>query len=229
MLRALLFDFNGVLIDDEPLHLRLLSRILVEEGLPLPADPLRRFTGLDDRTCFRWALEAAGRPSDPFLLTRWVARKGAYYQDAIGSTGYPLFAATLRLVDEAGDQGLTLGVVTGALRAEVEGALTEAGRRDRFKVVVSAEDCERGKPDPKPYLTGLERLNAVEPLPTRLFHPHEVVAVEDTPAGVASAHAAGLGVVAVSHTLPSAELSAADHVVEDVDELSVATLRGWYR
>lgn len=229
MLRALLLDFNGVVVDDEPLHLSLLLRVLEEEGLPAPEEPLGRFTGLDDRGCFRLALEAAGRGADPGEITRWVSRKAAYYREAIAETGYPFFAGTLELIDAAAEDGLALGVVTGALAEEVEKALARSGRRPRIKVVVSAEDASRGKPDPEPYLEGLDRLNTVEPLPSCPFRPGEVVAIEDTPAGIVSAKSAGLGVVAVAHTLPGAELVAADHVVGRVEELSVARLREWYR
>ena len=86
-----------------------------------------------------------------------------------------------------------LGIVSGALRDEVEGALRQSGLRNLFKVLITAEDVAEGKPDPEGYLRALEALNSTPPLPERLIHPHEVLAVEDSPAGLSAAADIGLG------------------------------------
>jgi len=193
VLRAILFDFNGVLVDDEPIHLEMFQRVLAEEGIGLTAeDYYRRYLGLDDRACFAAVLQAAGgAPAMPRLM-RLIARKAAYYQERIGERGYPLCAGAAELVGAAAAAGLMLGVVSGALRHEVDGALHQAGLAGSFKVLVTAEDVSAGKPDPEGYRRALEALNAVPPLPERLLHPHEVLAVEDSPAGLTAAGEAGL-------------------------------------
>ena len=226
MIRALLFDFNGVLVDDEPLHLELFQRVLAEEGLTLTApDYYGRYLGFDDRGCFSAVLAAAGRPVEPPRLARLIARKASYYRDEIHRRGYPFFAGAVELVRAADAHGWMLGLVSGALRDEVEGALRQAAIRDRFKVLVTAEDVEAGKPDPEGYRLALAGLNSQPPLPARLIHPHEALAVEDSPAGLDSAAAAGLTTLGVAHTYPAARLTGAAAVVETLAGLTPERLQ----
>ncbi len=225
MLRAILFDFNGVLVDDEPIHLRLLQQVLGEEGIALSAeDYFRDYVGLDDRGCFSALLARGGQEASPSRLMRLIARKASYYQDLIRRQGYPFFPGAVELVGAAARRGLMLGVVSGALREEVEGALRQAGLRERFKVLVTAEDVAASKPDPEGYRRALEALNSEPPLPERLLHPHEVVALEDTEAGLRAAADAGLVTLGVAHTYPASRLAAAHAVVEGLPGLSLERL-----
>ncbi len=225
MLRAVLFDFNGVLVDDEPVHLALLQRVLAEEGVELSAEGYwSHYVGLDDRACFRALLEQPGEaPSEPRLM-RLIARKSSYYQEWIRREGYPFFPGARELVAALADAGLTLGLVSGALRDEVEGALRQGGLLGRFKVLVTADDVARSKPDPEGYRRGIESFNTVPPLPERLFHPHEALAIEDTPAGIEAARLAGLSTLAVAHTYPAAELAFADRVVARIGDVTADEL-----
>ena len=221
MLRAILFDFNGVLVDDEPLHLALFARVLGEEGLSLERDEYyAQYLGLDDRRCFAAAMQQAGRPIDQAQVMRLVARKASYYQERVRSEGFPFFGGSVELVRAAAAAELTLGVVSGALRVEIEAALRQAGIAQLFKTVVAAEDVALGKPHPEGYLRALEELNGQPPFPPRLFHPHEVLAVEDSPWGIEAASGAGLVTLAVSHSYPESALEGAHLVVSDL-----ATLR----
>jgi len=226
VLRAILFDFNGVLVDDEPIHLELFQRVLGEEGVALTADDYyAHYLGLDDRGCFSAVLTAAGeQPTVPRLM-RLIARKSSYYRDRIRQGGYPFFPGAAELVREVAAAGRMLGIVSGALRDEVEGALRQAGLRDLFKVLVTAEDVAEGKPDPEGYLKALQDLNAVPPLPERLVHPHEVLAVEDSPAGLAAAAEVGFLTLGVAQTYPAAHLTeGADKVVDSLRGMTLARL-----
>jgi HAD superfamily hydrolase (TIGR01509 family) len=225
VLRALLLDFNGVLVDDEPLHRELLLRVLAEEGAT--GGSAREYLGRDDRTCFAGALRAAGQPVTAERLARLVARKASYYQRAVREAGYPFFPGSLALVREAAAVGLMLGVVSGALQDEVEGALRQAGVRELFKVVVAAEDVGEGKPSPEGYRLAMTQLNALPPLPERLVHPHEVLAIEDSPAGLVAARGAGLVTLGVAHSCAPAELTA-DRVVLGLGGLSLLALQDLY-
>lgn len=225
MLRGVLFDFNGVLVDDEPLHFRLFRRVLAEEGVELDeATYYERYLGFDDRGALGAALRDAGRSVDPMGLARLIARKAAHYQGEIRRLGYPFFPGALALVRDAAAAGWTLGVVSGALRDEVEGALVQGGVDRLFKVLVTAEDVERGKPDPEGYRRALEALNAEPPLPERLIHPHEVLALEDSAAGLASAAGAGLRTLGVAQSYPREALAAAEAVVDRVADLDAARI-----
>ncbi len=226
MLRAILFDFNGVLVDDEPIHLELFQKVLAEEGIDLSAeDYYAHYLGFDDRGCFRAVLEAAGSPLAPDRISRLIARKSAYYQLRIRRDGFVVYPGAAELIEEVAAAGLMLGVVSGALRDEVEGALEQLGARDAFKTLVTAEDVEESKPHPQGYELGLRNLNALPPLPSRLIHPHEVVAIEDSPAGLAAASACALTTLAVTQTYPASELEVADHIVGSMAELTLARLR----
>jgi len=221
VIRAVLFDFNGVLVDDEPVHLDVFQRVLAEEGIALSReDYLARYLGLDDRTCFAAVLGATSEPVTVPRLMRLVARKASYYQERIRRGGYPFFPGAVELVHALAGGGRMLGVVSGALREEVEGALRQGGLLDRFKVLVTAEDVAEGKPDPEGYLKALESLNSQPPLPERLLHPHEVLAVEDSPAGLAAAAEVGFPTLGVAHTFPAGRLSGADAVAPSLRELT---------
>lgn len=226
MLRAILFDFNGVLVDDEPIHLEMFQRVLAEEGLGLTAeDYYRRYLGFDDRGCFAAVLAASGETVAVPRLMRLIARKAAYYQERVHESGYPLFPGAAELVERSAAAGLMLGVVSGALREEVDGALRQAGLAGRFKVLVTAEDVADGKPDSEGYRRALEALNVLPPLPERLLHPHEVLAIEDSPAGLAAAAGAGLLTLGVAHTYPEERLAGADAVAASLAGLGFDRLQ----
>ena len=225
VLRALAFDFNGVLVNDEPLHLSLFQRVLGEEGLELRvADYYKRFLGFDDRDCFAAVFSEAGRTVPSSHLSRLIARKASYYQDAVRKDGYPFFPGAVELVREAASE-LPLVLVSGALRDEIEGALRQAGLEGAFRQLVTAEDVDRGKPDPEGYVLAIAALNAEPPLPSRLIHPHECAAIEDSPAGLEAAAAAGLRTLGVAQTYPEGALAGAELVVRSVAELDFARLR----
>lgn len=224
-MRAILFDFNGVLVDDEPIHLELMQKVLGDEGLELTEEAyFSRYLGLDDRTCLRRFLEDVGEPAPSDRVARLVTRKSVYYQVRVHRDGFPIFPGAVELVKAASDSGLALGLVSGALRGEVEGGLRQMGIEDRFKILVSADDVERGKPDPEGYRKGLEGLSSRPPLPDRLIHPHEVLAIEDSPAGLEAARALGLATLAVAQTYPPERLEAADHVLPSIEGLDLQTL-----
>ena len=117
-----------------------------------------------------------------------------------------------------------LGVVSGALRDEVEGALDQMGLADSFKCLVTAEDVEMGKPDPAGYRQGLALLNSTPPLPGRLLHPHEVLAIEDSPTGLEAASQSGFSTLAVAQVYTAERLDRADRVVESLEGLDTQAL-----
>lgn len=225
-MRAILFDLNGVLVNDEPIHQSLTQEVLAEEGVELSdAEFGRLCLGRSDRAAFAAVLEEAAGENQPALVERLVARKAAYYRQRIREDGYPPFPGAVDLVREAADDGCMLGVVSGARRDEMEEALDDLGIRERFKTLVSADDVESSKPDPEGYVRGLRELSSLPPLPSRLLHPHEVVAIEDTPAGLEAARAAGLATLGVAHTFPADHLTGADHVAEAVSRVTLSELR----
>ncbi len=228
MLRAILFDFNGVLVDDEPIHLELFREILRPEGIELSTeDYYARLIGFDDRGCLRAVLEEAGRAATAERLAELIERKSALYQRRVRERGFPFFPGAAKLLADAAG-ALPVGVVSGALRGEVEGALEKLGLRRRVKCVVAAEDVAAAKPDPEGYRRGLELLNAAAPQSAPPIEARQTLAIEDTPAGLAAAAAAGLATLGVAQTCPADELRLADRVVPSLQGLDLRRLKAWF-
>ena len=226
MLRAILFDFNGVLVDDEPIHLEMFQRVLAEEGIALTAEEYYRdYLGFDDRACFAAVLARAGRTAPEERLDALISRKAEAYQQRIRRGGFPFFPGAAAAVRRAAAAGLRLGIVSGALRHEIEGALGQEGLIELFDAVVSADEIARSKPAPDGYRRGLELLAARLAPGQPALRPREVLAVEDSPAGLAAAHGAGMPTLGVAQTYAAAELAGADLVIERLADLDLDALR----
>jgi beta-phosphoglucomutase len=229
VLRAILFDFNGVLVDDEPIHFELLRQVLAEEGYQLEQEGyFSRLLGVPDREALAHFLRERGEEPSAERLSRLVARKAAYYQQRMWRQGFPIVPGAPELISSAAAAGLPLGVVSGALRDEIEMALEQMGLAHCFKTIVAAEDVQAGKPDPEGYRRGLRELNSLPPLPARLLHPHEVLAIEDAPAGIAAAAAAGLSTLGLAKTYSAGALGGADRVVESLAGMGLESLRALF-
>src|SRR6266851_3231976 len=160
MLKAIIFDCDGVIADTEPIHMAALARVLAEEGIMLrEEDYFAHYLALDDRGCFTTALAGGGRTLTQEQLSAMIRRKAEYVEPAMrsGLKILPGAAELIRLASEV----YPLAVASGALRAEIELVLKYGGLRDRFRVIVSAEDVPRGKPHPDPFLKACELLNAL--------------------------------------------------------------------
>lgn len=225
MLRAVLFDFNGVLVDDLDVHAALTERVMAEEGLAGEAAAAPGVSARNDREVVADILERAGRPADGAEVNRLVARKARYFQEHARRRGYSFYPGALELVEGAAAQGLMLGIVSGALREEIVQALHQSGLRRHFKAIVSAEDVRRGKPHPEIFQRALEELNNQPPLPERLVHPHEVLAVENSPMGLAAASAAGLVCLGVAHRYQLCQLVTASGAVNSLSEIDPGGLQ----
>jgi HAD superfamily hydrolase (TIGR01509 family) len=197
--RAIVFDFNGTLSDDEPLLYDVYAELFAEHGRPLTEDEyLDQLAGnTEEEIIRRWL----GRVDDELIADR-IARYVARTSD--GNTVDDDVRAAVRY---AADR-VPVGLVSAAARAEIDPVVSAAGLAGLFSIVVSSESVTHGKPHPEPYERAAELLE----LP-----PGDVVAFEDTEAGVASAKAAGMQVVAVTRTLGADRLARADHLVPRID------------
>ncbi len=204
MTDVLLLDYNGVVVDDEPIHFAALRDLLAVEGIAIDEQSYRaHFLGIDDRACIREAFRRAGRPLEADAVGVLAARKAAWYAESARG-GVPLVPGVARFVREAAATA-RLAIVSGALRAEVTAGLAHAGLADAFPVVICAEDVGAGKPDPEGYRTAAARL-------ARGGDALRAVVLEDSLPGLAAARAFGAGCVAFTTTHPAAELGGADRV-----------------
>jgi HAD superfamily hydrolase (TIGR01509 family) len=202
---ALLFDYNGVIVDDEPLHCEAFRAVLAEEGLALKRDEyFAVYLGLDDRTCFRQVLSRAGRPPVPGDVTRLVARKGERYL-ALADRSLPLVPGAAEFV-RAAARTRRVAIVSGAPRREVALGLARAGIADVVSTIVTSDDVATSKPDPAGFRLALRLLAAREPGPWR------AVVIEDSLPGLAAARAIGAGCLMLATAHKARALAAADRV-----------------
>jgi HAD superfamily hydrolase (TIGR01509 family) len=216
---ATLFDFNGVLVDDEAVHMAAFRDVVRPLGIELDeATYTERYLGYDDAGAFRAMLREAGREPTPEEIARLVEAKKPLYMERIAGA-LVLFEGAPDLVRRRARRG-PVGIVSGALRHEIEHALAVMNVREHVAFIVSAEDTTECKPHPQGYLLGLAALGIDAAAPA---HARKgVVVVEDSLAGVAAAKHAGLRCAAVASSYPAAELRAAgaDVVVDRLTELT---------
>lgn len=206
MASGILFDFNGVIIDDEPQHCGALIATLAEYGYSLDRETYYRdYLGFDDRECFRFTFARDGGPVEESRLLEAIERKHGHYERAV--------RADMRLVPGAADfieaaalDGLQLAIVSGALRREIALVLDLAGLTPHFSEIVAAEDVAACKPDPE----GLNRARRSLGL-----SPARCVVIEDSLPGLAAARAAGLRCAMLSTSHEEASLAAGDAVWPD--------------
>ena len=222
MLRAFIFDFNGVIVDDEPIHFELFKRVLAEEGIELTEeDYYARYLGFDDRGAFTAAYREHGQPLDEQLLARLIDRKSVYYQHEIRSN-VRIFPGVEQLVVALASK-FPLAVASGALRHEIETILSAAGLLKHFPIVISAEDVNRGKPEPEIFLKALARLNAQ----AENGHPIDAtdcLVIEDSKEGIRGARRAGMKCLAVTNSHPAELLLEANAVVRSLEEVDLPFL-----
>lgn len=223
MLRAVIFDFNGILVDDEPIHLEMFQKVLLEEGLSLSTEEYyARYLGMDDRGCFIAAYRDHGRRLDQSTLNELVRRKAVYYQDAI-KKGLTVFPGVKKLVPALASS-YPLAIASGALRHEIETILQSIRLLKYFQVIVSAEDTREGKPSPEIFVKALTLLNRQNAAP-KAIQPSECLVIEDSKEGILGAHRAGMKCLAVTNSHSEDKLAAADAVVKSLDEVTVSYLK----
>jgi beta-phosphoglucomutase-like phosphatase (HAD superfamily) len=221
-LRAVIFDFDGVLVNSEPLHFRALRESLLPEGIAIDEEEYaREYLAYDDRRAVRIALEYHGRPADAPHVAPIAERKAAIFDRMLADI--PFFPGALELLRTLAAE-FPLAIASGALRGEIEAVLGARGMRGLFAAVVGADDVTLGKPHPEPYLAAM---NGLAPRAPGL-RPGECLAVEDSMPGVASALAAGMKVVAVTNSYPAGKLSAAHAVVGSLADVEPPGLRALF-
>jgi beta-phosphoglucomutase len=206
MTSGILFDFNGVIVDDESQHCDALIATLAEYGCQLDRDAYyREYLGFDDRECFRFTFERMGRPQDEVALNQAVAQKHAAYERAVRSS-LRLVPGAAEFVENAALDGFQLAIVSGALRSEIELILELAGLRPHFAEIIAAEDVPACKPDPRGYNRARANLEV---------SPKRCVVVEDSLPGLQAARAAGLRCAMLATSHPEAACREADLVWRD--------------
>ena len=206
MASGILFDFNGVIIDDEPQHCDALIATLAEYGCPLDRETYYRdYLGFDDRECFRVAFAQCGGPVEESRLLEAIERKNRHYERALRAD-MRLVPGAVDFVEAAALDGLQLAIVSGALRREISLVLELSGLAPHFSEIVAAEDVSACKPDPQ----GLNRARGALGVPAA-----RCVVIEDSLPGLAAARGAGLRCAMLTTSHPEDSLAAGDAVWPD--------------
>lgn len=201
-LKAVLFDFNGVIINDEAIHQQLIEELLISENLRPSADEYREVClGRSDRICIAELLKRRGRFVTENYLTQLITRKAEAYKHKLETLdNLPIYPGLKDLIYTIRVAELPMGIVSGALRQEVELVLDRAQLAQYFSVIVAGDDITVSKPEPDGYLLAVERLN--QHYPNLNAKAADCLVIEDTFAGIEAAKRAGMQVVGVAHTYP---------------------------
>jgi beta-phosphoglucomutase len=228
-LKAVLFDFNGIIINDEPLHQKLIEQLLIEENLrPKPEEFWQFCVGRSDRTCLRDLLTHRSRFVTEKYLSDLIARKSRAYQQQINAIEkLPIYPGLADLIFQLRAAQIKMAIVSGALRAEIELVLERIQFTQHFALVVSAEDVDHGKPDPQGYLLAVKQLN--QKFPELNLKPENCLAIEDTFPGIQAAKSAGMPVVGVANTYPFHMMQRQSNwAVDYLSELELDRIRDVY-
>lgn len=200
--KAVLFDFNGVIINDESIHEQLLDALLLEENLRMGPNDFQDYCiGRSDRICIRELLAQRGRVVTDAELDRLIQRKAAAYRERLTKMAelpiYPDFCDFITVLRQT---PVKLAIVSGALRSEIEAVLNRINHRGSFDVIVAGDDIPVSKPEPDGYLYAVQKLQ--EQFPDAEICAANCLAIEDTFAGIEACKRAKIPVVGIAHSYP---------------------------
>jgi beta-phosphoglucomutase len=214
-MKGIVFDFDGVIVDSEPLHEATLRQAARALGMDFTHEGyVTRYIGYDDRDVLAALAKDHGRTVTTDDDAKFHALKHEAFLSVVSSGGVRAFPGSVELIRSAAARG-PVAVCSGARRHEIDPILHALGVAPLFSTIVSADDVRRSKPDPEGYLLTARRLG---------HSPSDLVAIEDTSFGVASALGAGCRAAAVCHSMPASELSSATRVFESTARITIDAL-----
>lgn len=218
MLRAVIFDCDGVIVNSEPHHLTAFREVLAEEGISLSTEEYyAKYLAMDDKGCFEAVLHAHDRPVDNKILKKLIIRKMEVYR-RLSQQELILYPGVVDLVKKLKGR-YRMAIASGAFRGEVKFALEKGGIRDAFPVLVTAQDVRNGKPHPEAFQTALAQINQQDPIPSPPIRPGECLVIEDSVHGIEGAKTAGMKCLAVTNSYPKEKLMRADRSVDSLERI----------
>jgi beta-phosphoglucomutase len=226
MIKGILFDFNGVIIDDEPIQMRAYQEILAKESIVLTEEDYYSCLGMDDKTFVEAAYVRAEKEPETNKVLEITLAKSEKWRELV-TDELPLFEGVADFVKKMAND-FALGIVSMARREEIEFVLDKAGLRDCFSIIVSAADVENCKPHPESYLKGFNALDSYRIRRQHLPMVHgECLVIEDAPPGIVAGKKAGLKTLGVTNTVSAEELrkAGADAVTKNLDDWMPGSVR----
>src|SRR5205085_4600728 len=222
MIEAILFDFNGVIIDDEPLHQKAYFEVLSAHGIEQTVEEYYGSLGMDDETFVRAAFKRAKKNLSKEVMRSIIEREHELHRQMIEDE-LPIAPDVVTFI-KATSRHFMLGVVSMAVRPEIDYVLKCAGLLKSFSIIISAEDVQACKPDPACYATAFDLLNKKRHEERKLpLLAEECLVIEDAPPGIESARAARMRSLGVTNTVSEASLrlAGADVVTHSLADWTV--------
>lgn len=216
-IKALVFDFDGVITDTEPVHMEAWLAVFEPMGISFDEEEYREnYLGLNDRDFLDAVSRIHGRHFGEAERLDMIGQKS---EGALSMLAHdiPLLPGVREFIDEAAKNRM-LAICSGANRAEIEFILKSIKRRELFDPIIASDSVTKGKPDPEGYIRALEGL---QKRATELLLPEHVLAIEDSPKGIAAARAAGIRCIAVGEAFPPSELSQAERAFKSLAEVDL--------
>ncbi len=226
MIKAILFDFNGVIIDDEPIQMKAYQEILKGEGIDLTEEDYYSSLGMDDKTFVEAAYKRAGKTPETNKVLEINLAKSNRWREMIADE-LPLFEGAENFIRKMARQ-FTLGIVSMARRDEIEYVLERSGLRECFVAIVSAEDVSSPKPNPECYRLGFRLVDAAHTAKNHLPITHgECLVIEDSPPGIQAAKNADLMALGITNTVSAENLreAGADSIAKNLDDWMPESVR----
>ena len=222
MLRAVIFDFDGVITDSEILHLRAFNRSLAPYGIELTTkDYYQNYLGFSDFDCYKLLVDQGLLKIDKQKISDIIKEKSRIFEELAKTEGRTIEGVYefLKMLEQ---NNIPMAICSGSLMAEIELMLEEAGLRHFFAAMVSAEQVKKGKPHPEGFLLTLQKLNEHCQTP---IAADQCIAIEDSHWGLEAAKAAGMHTIAVTNSYDAEQLSLAERIVARLSELTIDDLQ----
>jgi beta-phosphoglucomutase len=216
MLNALIFDFDGIIVDSEPMHYKAFQAILQPLAIEFSWEEYcKTYIGFDDRDAFRAAFKENGKRVCTRDVNEMIRVKAAVFQQLIHDGEATPLPGAVELIKSIPSR-LPVALCSGALREDILPILANLGLNHAFTAIVTAEDTKKSKPDPAPYQLAMKKLDVKDSA--------TVIAIEDTPVGIISAKGAGLKVLAVTNSYDREFLMEADAITDSLEDISRLSL-----
>jgi beta-phosphoglucomutase len=221
MLRAVIFDFDGVITDSEVLHLRAFNQSLAPYGIEITTkDYYTTYLGFNDNDCYSLLVEKGLLKMSEQEINAIMDQKKRIFEQ-LSKTEGKMIEGVRDFLTMLEQNNVPMAICSGSLLTEVEMVLEEARLRNLFEVIVSGEQVKKGKPDPEGFILTLKRLNENR---EDSITAKQCIAIEDSHWGLEAAKAAGMHTIAVTNSYDAEQLSMADKIVDRLNELSMDDL-----
>ncbi|MHC4461220.1 MAG: HAD family hydrolase [Planctomycetota bacterium] len=221
MLRAVIFDFDGVITDSEILHLRAFNRVLAQFGIEIKTkDYYKDYLGLTDVDCFQLVAGKVRLGLDDREIKNLVKQKNQVFQELAKTEGR-IIEGVRDFLEMLKQNNVPMAICSGAVLAEIALILEEARLRSFFAAIVSAEHVKKGKPDPEGFLLTLQKLNHEG---QTQIESDQCIVIEDSHWGLKAGKAAGMHTIAVTNSYDADQLDVAEKIVTQLSELSIDDL-----